>query len=203
MANHLHKGDLPEGLSFGKSVAIDTETMGLAPMRDRLSLVQLSAWDWNTHIIQFEANNHNAPRLTELLESPEVTKIFHYARFDVATLRYYLGVLASPVYCTKIASKLARTYTDRHGLKDLCKDLLDVEISKQLQSSDWGSSELSEEQLGYAANDVLYLHQLRDILDKMLTREQRSLLATAAFAFLPIRAELDLAGWENIDLFAH
>lgn len=203
MNNHLHKGDLPEGLSFGASVAVDTETMGLNPVRDRLCLVQLSAGDGDAHLVQFDAGEYNAPRLTALMEDAGVTKIFQYARFDIAMVRYYLGVLASPVYCTKIASKLARTYTDRHGLRDLCKDLLGVEISKQQQSSDWGAAELSKDQLEYAANDVLHLHRLREALDEILTRERRGHLATAAFAFLPIRAELDLAGWADVDVFAH
>ncbi len=203
MVHHLHKGDLPKEISFSSSVAIDTEAMGLSPKRDRLCLVQLSGGDGDTHLIKFEPGEYSAPRLSALLEDPKITKIFHYARFDIAMLRYYLGVLTGPIYCTKIASKLARTYTDRHGLKDLCKELLEIEISKQQQSSDWGSKDLSTDQLEYASNDVLYLHRIKEILDEMLIREQRSHLAKAAFAFLPIRAELDLAGWEDIDLFAH
>ena len=203
MTNHVHQGDLPDGLEFGASVAIDTETMGLNPTRDRLCLVQLSAGDGDAHLVRFAPREHSAPNLRALLENSAVTKLFHFARFDVATLRYYIGVLASPVYCTKIASKLARTYTDRHGLRDVCKDLLDVDISKQQQSSDWGAAELTAEQIEYAANDVLYLHRLREALDDILARERRTYLSAAAFAFLPTRAELDLAGWGDMDIFAH
>ena len=203
MTIHVHQGDLPAGTDFGTSVAIDTETMGLNPTRDRLCLAQLSAGDGDAHLVQFAPGMHEAPNLRALLEDTTVTKLFHFARFDVATLRYYIGVLASPVYCTKIASKLARTYTDRHGLRDVCKDLLGVDISKQQQSSDWGASELTAEQIEYAANDVLYLHRLREALDDILAREKRAHLAAAAFAFLPIRAELDLAGWGDVDIFAH
>ena len=203
MTNYLHKGDLPKEISFGTSVAIDTETMGLNPVRDRLCLVQLSAGDGDSHLVQFDVGKHTAPRLTALMKDADIVKIFHYGRFDIAMLRYYLGVLAGPVYCTKIASMLARTYTDHHGLRDLCKDLLGIDISKQQQSSDWGAKELTKDQLEYAANDVLHLHLLRETLDDMLAREHRSHLATAAFAFLPIRAELDLAGWGGLDLFAH
>ena len=203
MTNHLHRGDLPEGVSFGDSVAIDTETMGLNPLRDRLCLVQLSVGDGDAHLVQFEAGEYAAPRLRQLLLDEGVTKIFQYARFDIAVLRYHMGVLTTPVWCTKIASKLARTYTDRHGLRELCKDVLGVDISKQQQSSDWGAAELTPQQLDYAANDVLHLHRLRDALEQMLVREHRSHLAVAAFAFLPIRAELDLAGWQDMDIFAH
>ncbi|MDA0653870.1 MAG: ribonuclease D [Proteobacteria bacterium] len=203
MTNHLHRGDLPEGVSFGDSVAIDTETMGLNPLRDRLCLVQLSVGDGDAHLVQFEAGEYAAPRLRQLLLDEGVTKIFQYARFDIAVLRYHMGVLTTPVWCTKIASKLARTYTDRHGLRELCKDVLGVDISKQQQSSDWGAAELTPQQLDYAANDVLHLHRLRDALEQMLVREHRSHLAAAAFAFLPIRAELDLAGWQDMDIFAH
>ena len=203
MTNHLHRGDLPEGVDFGDSVAIDTETMGLNPLRDRLCLVQLSAGDGDAHLVQLEAGEYAAPRLRALLLDEDVTKIFQYARFDIAMLRYHLGVLTTPVWCTKIASKLARTYTDRHGLRELCKDMLGVDISKQQQSSDWGAAELTPQQLEYASNDVLHLHRLRDALEQILVRERRTHLAAAAFAFLPIRAELDLAGWQDMDIFAH
>jgi len=203
MANHLYKGDLPDGLSFGASVAIDTETMGLQPGRDRLCLVQLSAGDGNCHLVQFPKGQYQAPNLKRLLTDPKVVKLFHFARFDVAMLRHYLGVDCAPVYCTKIASKLTRTFTDRHGLKDLCKDLLGVELSKQQQSSDWGADNLTEAQLDYAAADVLHLHKLAAALDQMLAREGRRDLAAACFDFLPTRAALDLAGWAEIDIFEH
>jgi len=199
----LHKGDLPAGLQFPKGVAIDTETLGLKPHRDRLCLVQLSAGDGRAHLVQLEIGNYAAPRLKTLLADPKTLKIFHFARFDVAMLAEHLGVETSPVYCTKIASKLARTYTDRHSLKDLCAEILGLELSKQQQSSDWGSRELSESQLAYAASDVLYLHQLKERLDQMLAREGRTALAAAAFDFLPARAKLDLAGFEDTDIFAH
>jgi ribonuclease D len=200
---HLHRGDLPAGLSFGASVAIDTETMGLDPHRDRLCLVQLSAGDGVSHLVQFAAGAYDAPRLKALLTDPAVLKIFHFGRFDIAMLWHYLGVAARPVYCTKIASRLTRTFTDRHGLKDLCRDLLGVELSKQQQSSDWGAAELSDEQLRYAASDVLHLHALKAKLDEMLKREGRTDLAQACFEFLPSRARLDLAGWAAEDIFAH
>ena len=203
MAVTLHRGDLPTGLRLGDTVAIDTETMGLAPARDRLCLVQLSAGDGNAHVVQLRRGEYAAPNLRALLGDPNVTKLFHFARFDVAVLRHTLGVPASPIWCTKIASKLARTYTDRHGLKDLCKDLLGIELSKQVQSSDWGADTLSEEQIAYAGSDVLHLHRLRAELERMLARENRLHLAHAAFAFLPIRSELDLAGWADMDVFAH
>ena len=203
MAIHLHQGDLPEDVQFGDSVAIDTETMGLAPVRDRLCLVQLSAGDGDAHLVQMKKGAYRAPVLSALMEDPNVTKLFHYARFDVAMLRYHLGSLCTPIYCTKIASRLVRTYTDRHGLKDVCKELLGVDLSKTQQSSDWGAKELSPEQKTYAASDVLYLHRLKEILDAMLEREGREHLAAAAFAFLPIRSELDLSGWADIDIFAH
>jgi ribonuclease D len=199
----LHKGDLPDGLDLGSVVAIDTETMGLDPNRDRLCLAQLSAGDGVCHAVQFPSGPLNAPNLSRLLSDPKVLKLFHFARFDMAMFKKHLGVMTSPVYCTKIASKLVRTYTDRHGLKDLVRELLGVEISKEQQSSDWGAAELSEKQLAYAANDVAYLHQLRERLDAMLARERRVELAQAAFGFLPYRAELDLAGWEESDIFAH
>jgi ribonuclease D len=199
----LHQGDLPDGLDFGDSVAIDTETMGLDPHRDRLCLVQLSAGDGNCHLVQIPAENRNAPNLSRLLSNPNILKLFHFARFDIAALRNGLGVDTAPVYCTKIASKLVRTYTDRHGLKDLCRELLEVDLSKQQQSSDWGASQLSEAQKNYAASDVLHLHALKARLDTMLQREGRMHLAEAAFGFLPIRAELDLAGWAEQDIFSH
>jgi ribonuclease D len=199
----LHKGDLPDGLDLGSVVAIDTETMGLDPNRDRLCLAQLSAGDGVCHAVKFEPGPLSAPNLSRLLRDPKVLKLFHYARFDMAMFKKHLDVMTSPVYCTKIASKLVRTYTDRHGLKDLVRELLGGEISKEQQSSDWGAPELSEKQLAYAANDVAYLHQLREKLDAMLARERRVELAQAAFGFLPYRAELDLAGWEESDIFAH
>ena len=203
MTIHLHKGDLPADVNFGNIVAIDTETMGLLPVRDRLCLAQLSAGDGDAHLVQLKKDEFHAPVLSALMEDPKVTKLFHYARFDVAMMRYHLNVLATPIYCTKIASRLARTYTDRHGLKDLCRELLNVELSKAQQSSDWGADTLTEEQKNYAASDVLYLHQLKDALDGMLAREGRKHLAAAAFAFLPIRSELDLSGWAEMDIFAH
>jgi ribonuclease D len=199
----LHRGDLPTGLRLGDIVAIDTETMGLAPARDRLCLVQLSNGDGNAHVVQLRRGEYRAPNLRALLADAKVTKLFHFARFDVAALRFYLGVLASPIWCTKIASKLARTYTDRHGLKDLCKELLGVELSKQVQSSDWGAEALTEEQISYAGADVIYLHRLKAELERMLGRENRLHLAQAAFAFLPLRSELDLGGWGDVDIFAH
>ncbi len=203
MAVELHQGDLPEGLRFGAAVAVDTETMGLNPFRDRLCLVQLSGGDGNAHIVRFAPGQYEAPRLKALLADTSVLKIFHFARFDLAVIRRFLGVMPQPVYCTKIASRLCRTFTDRHGLKDLCRDLLNVELSKEQQSSDWGAPELTPAQLKYAASDVLYLHDLRDKLDEMLTREGRRELAAACFGFLPARAELDLAGWGEQDIFAH
>jgi ribonuclease D len=199
----LHRGDLPAGLSFGPSVAVDTETLGLKPQRDRLCLVQLSAGDGTTHLIQLDGADWSAPRLKALLTDPGVTKIFHFARFDVAVLERYLGVVTAPIYCTKIASKLVRTYTDRHGLKDLCSELLGVELSKQQQSSDWAAETLSPEQLAYAAADVLYLHRLKAALDAMLARQQRTPLAEACFRFVAARAALDLAGFEDVDIFSH
>ncbi|MDO9127911.1 MAG: ribonuclease H-like domain-containing protein [Parvibaculum sp.] len=203
MAVTLHRGDLPEGLSFGTSVAVDTETMGLNPQRDQLCLVQLSAGDGNAHIVQLDRGTYNAPRLRALMADPAVLKIFHFARFDVGMLQRYLGVVTAPVYCTKIASKLVRTYTDRHGLKDLARELVNIDMSKQQQSSDWGADKLSEAQLAYAASDVLHLHEIKSVLDVMLAREGRTELAKACFAFLPIRAALDLAGWPEEDIFAH
>ncbi|MFN4353627.1 ribonuclease D [Parvibaculum sp.] len=203
MAVTLHKGDLPGGLDFGASVAVDTETMGLNPERDQLCVVQLSAGDGNAHIVQLDRGSYNAPNLRALMANPDVLKIFHFARFDVAMLQRYLGVVTAPVYCTKIASKLVRTYTDRHGLKDLVRELANVDLSKQQQSSDWGARELTEAQLAYAASDVLHLHEVKAILDGMLAREGRVELARACFAFLPVRAALDLAGWPEEDIFAH
>ena len=199
----LYQGDLPDGLDLGPIVAIDSETLGLNPIRDRLCLVQLSSGDGTAHMVQFTDGKYDAPNLKALLADPVVTKLFHYARFDVAMFRRYLGVMTTPIYCTKIASKLVRTYTDRHGLKDLVRELLGVELSKEQQSSDWGAAELSERQLAYAANDVAHLHALKSVLDTMLAREGRTHLAQACFDFLPTRAELDLAGWEETDIFAH
>ena len=199
----LYKGDLPDGLNLGPLVGIDTETLGLNPFRDRLCLAQLSSGDGVCHAVQFAAGDYAAPNLKKLLTDPGVTKLFHFARFDVTMFKRYLGVNCAPVYCTKIASKLVRTYTDRHGLKDLVREILNVDLSKEQQSSDWGASELSEKQLAYAANDVAYLHQLKTALDAMLAREGRTGLAKACFDFLPSRAKLDLGGWENEDIFAH
>jgi ribonuclease D len=203
MTNRLYRGDLPDGLDFGKVVAVDTEAMGLNPRRDRLCLVQLSAGDGVAHLVQFAPGDYAAPRLRELLADPGVTKLFHFARFDLATIFHHLEVMALPAYCTKIASRLARTFTDRHGLRDLCKDLLNTDLSKQQQSSDWGAETLSEEQLRYAASDVLHLHALRSRLDAMLVREGREGLARACFEFLPHRVLLDLEGWSEQDIFAH
>jgi len=199
----LHKGDLPDGLDLGPVVAIDTETLGLNLHRDRLCLAQLSSGDGVCHAVQFAADGYAAPNLKRLLGDPKVLKLFHFARFDVAVFQRYLGVTCAPVYCTKIASKLVRTYTDRHGLKDLVKELLAVDISKEQQSSDWGADKLSDKQLAYAAGDVAYLHRLKEVLDEMLAREGRSALAQACFDFLPSRAALDLAGWAEVDIFAH
>ena len=203
MAVELHKGDLPDGLDLGETIAIDTETMGLNPHRDRLCLVQMSAGDGECHIVQFAPGAYDAPNLKALLGDPAVTKLFHFARFDLAMIRHYLGLDCAPVYCTKVASKIARTSTDRHGLKDLCRELLGVELSKQQQMSDWGAAELTPAQLEYAASDVLHLHKLRTALDGLLAREGRAELAARCFAFLPARAELDLMGWDAPDVFAH
>jgi ribonuclease D len=199
----LHKGDLPATVDLGPLVAIDSETLGLNPFRDRLCLVQLSAGDNVCHAVQFAAGEYAAPNLKRMLTDPKVTKLFHFARFDVAMFERYLGVRTAPIYCTKIASKLVRTYTDKHGLKDLVRELLSVDLSKEQQSSDWGAPVLTEKQLAYAANDVAYLHRLKEVLDTMLAREHRTELAKACFEFLPSRATLDLAGWEDIDIFAH
>jgi ribonuclease D len=203
MAIKFYKGDLPEGVDFGTSVAIDTETLGLLPRRDKLCLVQLSSGDGNAHLVQFDRATYAAPRLKALLTNPAVTKIFHFARFDVAVLKHYLGVDTIPIYCTKIASKLTRTYTDRHGLKDLVKEMLGIEMNKQQQSSDWGAHVLNDLQKTYAAQDVMYLHELKARLDQMLEREGRTELAQSCFAFLGTRAALDLAGWTEEDVFAH
>lgn len=199
----LHKGDLPKDVKFGDSIAVDTEAMGLNNHRDRLCLVQLSGGDGTAHLVQIEKDQYDAPHLKALLADPKITKLFHYARFDVSIIKKYLGVTCTPLYCTKIASTLVRTYTDRHSLKELCRELLDLDLSKQQQSSDWGTDALSEEQLAYAANDVLHLHKLREKLDEMLTRENRMALAQNCFDFVPVRAELDLAGWPETDIFAH
>ena len=203
MTVHFHKNDLPSGLDFGKAVAVDTETQGLSLVRDKLCLVQLSAGDGDAHIVQVNRQTFDAPNLKALLADPAITKIFHFARFDVAIVKRDLGVDCTPVFCTKIASGLVRTYTDRHGLKDLCRELIGVELSKQQQSSDWASDELSEAQLNYAASDVLYLHQLKNVLTGRLLRENRLDIAESCFEFLPTRASLDLAGWEDIDIFSH
>ena len=199
----LHKGDLDPSTQFTNAVAIDTETMGLNPNRDRLCLVQLSSGDGNAHLVQIASGQQSAPNLVKLLEDPAVTKIFHFARFDVAVLKKYLNADVAPVYCTKIASKLVRTYTDRHGLKDITKELLNIDISKQQQSSNWGADELSDAQLEYAASDVYHLHKLKEKLDDMLVKTGRADLAARCFDFLPTRCALDLEGWEDTDIFAH
>ncbi|MCF4097245.1 ribonuclease D [Maritalea mediterranea] len=203
MTIRLHKGDLPHLKDYGKSVAIDTETMGLNPMRDRLCVVQLSPGDGTADVVQIEQGQTEAPNLQKLLGDENVTKLFHFARFDIAALQNAFGTVTKPVYCSKIASKLVRTYTDRHGLKDLCRELLGVDLSKQQQSSDWGADDLSSAQLEYAASDVLYLHDLKRHLDRMLKREGRMEMAQACLDFLPHRAELDLKGWAETDIFAH
>ncbi len=203
MTIKLYKGDLPADIDFGPQVAVDTETMGLNPFRDKLCLVQLSAGDGNAALVQLDRETYDAPNLKRLMEDESVTKIFHYARFDMAVMKHWLGVDVRPVYCTKIASRLCRTYTDRHGLKDLVREMLGVDMSKQQQSSDWGTPVLSEAQKQYAASDVLYLHELKIRLDQMLAREGRGELARACFDFLPARIDLDLAGWADTDIFAH
>ena len=203
MSNHLYQGDLPDGLDLGNIVAIDCETMGLNPHRDRLCVVQLSGGDGNAHLVQIAIGQTEAPNLCKLLEDPDVLKLFHFGRFDIAAMLNAFGATTAPVYCTKIASKLVRTYTDRHGLKNLLQELLGVDISKLQQMSDWGASELTNAQLDYAASDVLYLHQLREKLNERLDREGRTELAQACFDFLPTRAKLDLAGWPDQDIFAH
>ncbi len=203
MANHLYQTDLPDGLNLGPVVAIDCETMGLNPHRDRLCVIQMSGGDGEAHIVQVAPGQTAAPNLCAMLENPEVLKLFHFGRFDIAAMYHTFGALAAPVYCTKIASRLVRTYTDRHGLKNLTQDLLGIDLSKQQQMSDWGAETLTDAQLDYAASDVLYLHRLRDALDRRLAREGRSDLAQACFDFLPMRARLDLAGWPETDIFAH
>ena len=203
MSVHLHRGDLPADLSFPDGVAVDTETMGLRLRRDPLCVVQLSAGDGDAHVVQLDRSSYDAPNLKALLASPAIVKIFHFGRFDLSMIQLHLGVLCAPVYCTKIASRLARTYTDRHGLKDLTKEVLGVDLKKEQQSSDWGADSLSDAQLAYAASDVLHLHDLRRKLNAMLQREGRLELAQACFEFLPHRAALDLAGWDEVDIFAH
>ncbi len=203
MTIHFHKNDLPDGIDFGKSVAVDTETQGLSLVRDKLCLVQLSDGRGDAHIVQPNRETYDCPNLKALMANQDVEKIFHFARFDLAVIKRDLGVDATPVFCTKLASGLVRTYTDRHGLKDVCRELIGIDISKQQQSSDWASDELSDAQLEYAASDVLYLHQLKTILTARLFRENRYDLAEACFKFLPARAELDLLGWPDIDIFSH
>jgi ribonuclease D len=204
MTIHLHIGDLPDGITFGKSIAVDTETLGLNPHRDRLCLVQISAGDGDAHLVKLGANDYDgAVNLKALMASDQILKIFHFARFDVAVMAHYLGIKCAPIYCTKIAAKLTRTFTERNGLKDICRDLLGIELNKQQQTSDWGAATLSDEQMAYAASDVLHLHALKSKLDELLAREGRSLLAQECFDFLPARAELDLLGFEDPDIFAH
>ena len=204
MTNHLHIGDLPSSLEFGSSVAVDTETMGLNPHRDRLCLIQISNGDGDCHLVQMlSPNNYNAPNLSAMLSNPNILKIFHFARFDVAMLQKYLGITCTPNYCTKIASKLVRTYTDKHGLKELCKEMLNVDLNKSSQSSDWSVYELSKEQLKYASHDVIYLFRLKEKLEEMIAREDRQELLQKSFDFLPIRVKLDLAGWHDTDIFSH
>ena len=203
MTNHVYRGDLPDDLDLGPTVAIDCETMGLNPKRDRLCVVQLSSGDGNAHLVQVAKGQSSAPNLCRMLEDPNVLKLFHFGRFDIAAMYETFRALTAPVYCTKIASRLVRTYTDRHGLKNLLQELLSVDISKQQQSSDWGSKKLSKAQVEYAASDVLYLHRLRDSLNQMMIREDRMEMAQSCFDFLPTRAKLDLAGWPDNDIFAH
>ncbi|WP_437176754.1 ribonuclease D [Pseudoponticoccus marisrubri] len=203
VSHQVHKGDLPDDLDLGPVVAIDCETMGLNPHRDRLCVVQLSSGDGTAHLVQVEKGQDSAPNLERLLGDPNVLKLFHFGRFDIAAMYHAFGALAAPVYCTKIASRMVRTYTDRHGLKALTQELLGVDISKQQQSSDWGAETLTDAQVDYAASDVLYLHRLREALDVKLAREGRTALAQACFDFLPARALLDLEGWPDTDIFAH
>ena len=203
MGVDLHRGDLPDGLDLGPLVAVDSETMGLSLTRDALCVVQLSAGDGSAHVVQLDRDGYACPNLKRLLADPAVEKIFHYARFDVAMFARHLGVTTTPLFCTKIASKLARTYTDRHGLKDVVKELLGIDLTKQQQSSDWGAKDLTSAQVQYAASDVLHLHDLRRMLTDMLEREGRSALARACFDFVPHRAQLDLQGWPDVDIFAH
>jgi ribonuclease D len=203
MTNTVYKGDLPDDLDLGPIVAIDTETMGLNPYRDRLCVVQLSGGDGHAHVVQIAQDQTEAPNLVKLLTDPDRIKLFHFGRFDIAVLQHRFGVVTKPVYCTKIASKLVRTYTDRHGLKNLTQELLGKDLSKQQQSSDWGADDLTKAQIEYAASDVLYLHQLKAALDAMLEREGRTEIAQACFDFLPTRCALDLAGWPEVDIFTH
>ncbi|WP_169566551.1 ribonuclease D [Sneathiella limimaris] len=203
MTIYLHHNDLPTDVDLGSEIAIDSETMGLNPHRDRLCVVQLSAGDGDAHLVKFDGKTYDAPNLARQLSDPSRLKLFHFGRFDIAVLKHYLGITCAPVYCTKIASRLVRTYTDRHGLKNLCQELIGVDLSKQQQSSDWGAEELTEAQMEYAASDVLYLHQLRDKLAIMLEREGRTEIAQKCFDFLPYRADLDLAGWDDTDIFSH
>ncbi len=203
MTIHLHKGDLPAGLEFGNSIAVDTETQGLSLVRDKLCLVQLSSGDGDAHIVQLDRNSYDCPNLKALLANPDIEKIFHFARFDLAIIKRDLGIDATPVFCTKIASALVRTYTDAHGLKNLCKELLGIDLSKQQQSSDWAEEGLSKAQLEYAASDVLYLHKIKRILQARLLRENRMDIANSCFEFVPARALLDLGGWADIDIFSH
>jgi ribonuclease D len=203
MANHLYQNDLPDGLDLGPVVAIDCETMGLDPHRDRLCLIQMSGGDGECHLVQVAKGQTTAPNLCAMLENPDVLKVFHFGRFDIAALMHSFGARTAPVYCTKIASRLVRTYTDRHGLKNLLQELLGIDISKHQQQSDWGAETLTVAQLDYAASDVLYLHQLKEKLDMILAREGRTEIAQSCFDFLPTRAELDLAGWPETDIFAH
>lgn len=203
MANHLYQNDLPDGLDLGPIVAIDCETMGLNPHRDRLCLIQMSGGDGECHLVQVSKGQTEAPNLVTMLENPDVLKLFHFGRFDIAALENAFGVTTAPVYCTKIASKLVRTFTDRHGLKNLLQELIGVDISKHQQQSDWGAEKLTDAQLDYAASDVLHLHQLREVLNAKLEREGRTDLAHACFEFLPTRAKLDLVGWPDIDIFSH
>ena len=203
MTVYLHEGDLPDDVFAPGPIAVDTETLGLIHSRDRLCLVQLSDGEGDEHLVRFEAGKYDAPILKRILADPARLKLYHFARFDLALMKYYLGVMAGPVYCTKTASRLVRTYTDRHGLKDLIKETIGVDISKQQQSSDWGAAVLSDAQKDYAASDVRYLHRVKTVLDERLMRENRMELAQACFDFLPWRAELDLAGWPEIDIFAH
>ena len=203
MTVKLHLGDIPKNIDFGSAIAVDTEAMGLKNHRDRLCLVQLSSGDGNAHLVKFEKDKYAAPNLRKLLGDKKVLKIFHFARFDVAILKHYLDVECSPLYCTKMASTLCRTFTDRHNLRELCKELVGVELNKQAQSSDWGAKDLTDEQMAYAANDVLYLHKIMEKLDVMLKREGRTDLARRVFEAIPVRADLDLAGWADVDFFAH
>ena len=203
MTIHIHQDDLPSSLDFGNVVAIDTETMGLNPLRDRLCLVQLSSGNGEAHLVKIDSLMRPCPNLTALLENPKLTKLFHFARFDISSLSHSITPVKGPIYCTKIASKLVRTYTDRHGLRDLCRELLQIDISKQQQSSDWGAKKLSPEQAEYAAGDVLYLHQIREKLDMMLVRESRADIASHCFAFLPTQSRLDLNGFADLDIFHH